>query len=182
VVLAIWSIFPEAPANIPRQSIVSRLAVGRQTRPPHEPPAADSGLVDSDRQNRQNIYGALSARGDPRIDVKPHGQPTAVSRDDRLWPNPAELQEALQRLPHDARLCQPGPVVAVDLAGGKRARQPPSSQPTRYQGPALAPRDTCTKLRPGAVFRSVSNSAETRTSAVASTIQSGPPQPLTTRG
>jgi hypothetical protein len=29
------------------------------------------------------------------------------------------------------RVRQPGPVVAIDLAGGKRTRQPPSSQPTR---------------------------------------------------
>ena len=41
----------------------------------------------------------------------------------RLWPNPAELAEALQRLPHDTGLRQPGPLVAVDLARSKRARR-----------------------------------------------------------
>jgi hypothetical protein len=41
----------------------------------------------------------------------------------RLCPNPAELPEALERLPHDARLRQPAPVVAVDGARGERARQ-----------------------------------------------------------
>jgi hypothetical protein len=35
----------------------------------------------------------------------------------------------LQRLPHDAGVRQPGPFIAVDLAGSKRARQPPSSDP-----------------------------------------------------
>jgi hypothetical protein len=31
--------------------------------------------------------------------VEPHGGPTTVPGDDRLGPNPAELAEALERLP-----------------------------------------------------------------------------------
>jgi hypothetical protein len=31
--------------------------------------------------------------------VKPHGRPTAVTADDRLAANPAQLAEALERLP-----------------------------------------------------------------------------------
>jgi hypothetical protein len=49
--------------------------------------------------------------------VKPRGGPTTVPGDDRLRPNPAELAKALQRLSHDAGLRQPGPFIAVDLAG-----------------------------------------------------------------
>jgi hypothetical protein len=65
--------------------------------------------------------------------VEPHGGPTAGPGDDRFWPNPAELPEALEGLPHDAGLRQTGPVVGVDLAGGKRAREPASSHPARQQ-------------------------------------------------
>jgi hypothetical protein len=61
--------------------------------------------------------------------VEPHGGPATVPGNGRLGPNPAKLPEALERLPHHAGFRQPGPVIAVDLAGSKRARQPPSSHP-----------------------------------------------------
>ncbi len=65
--------------------------------------------------------------------MEPHGGPATVPGDRRFWPNPAELPEALERLPHHAGFRQPGPVIAVDLAGSKRARQPPSSHPARQE-------------------------------------------------
>jgi hypothetical protein len=65
--------------------------------------------------------------------VELHGGPATVPGDRRFWPNPAELPEALERLPHHAGFRQPGPVIAVDLAGSKRARQPPSSHPARQE-------------------------------------------------
>jgi hypothetical protein len=65
--------------------------------------------------------------------VEPHGGPATVPGDRRFWPNPAELPEALERLPHHAGFRQPGPVIAVDLAGSKRARQPPSSHLARQE-------------------------------------------------
>jgi hypothetical protein len=65
--------------------------------------------------------------------VEPHGGPATVPGDRRFWPNPAELPEALERLPHHAGFRQPSPVIAVDLAGSKRARQPPSSHPARQE-------------------------------------------------
>jgi hypothetical protein len=44
--------------------------------------------------------------------MEPHGRPTTVPGNGRLGPNPAEFAEALQRLPHDAGLRQPGPFIA----------------------------------------------------------------------
>jgi hypothetical protein len=55
--------------------------------------------------------------------MEPHGRPTTVPGNGRLGPNPAEFAEALQRLPHDAGLRQPGPVIAVDLADRKLSQR-----------------------------------------------------------
>ena len=72
--------------------------------------------------------------------MKSYRGPTPVPGEGRLWPDPAELPEALQRLPYDTSLRQPGPFIAVDLAGRKRARQPPASDPTRQErGPHAHP-------------------------------------------
>src|SRR4029453_7324039 len=89
------------------------------------------------RQNRTDKTDKTSApfseRGHPRIDEEPHGRPTTVRSNGRLWPNPAELAEALQRLPPHPWPRQPRPFIAVALAGSKRARQPPASDPTRQE-------------------------------------------------
>jgi hypothetical protein len=47
------------------------------------------------------LLARVLARGNPRIDVEPHGGPPTVPSHDRFWPNPAEVPEALQRLPYD---------------------------------------------------------------------------------
>jgi hypothetical protein len=80
--------------------------------------SATSSVV---RPDKADETSRLLATGDPRIDVEPHGGSTTVGSDDRLCPNPPELPEALQRLYHDPRLREPRPVVAIDLAGRKRA-------------------------------------------------------------
>ena len=58
----------------------------------------------------------------------------------RPWPrlrtNPAQLLEALERALHDPGLRQTGPLLAVHLARGERARQPAAGEPGRQQGAA----------------------------------------------
>jgi len=68
--------------------------------------------------------GSLSDRGEPRVEVEPHAGPSAVRGPERLRANPAQLLEALERALHDPGLRQPGPLLAVHLARGERARQP----------------------------------------------------------
>src|SRR5712692_11943885 len=93
------------------------------------------------RQNRQNRLGGSRrssghlraptssdrpgrARGQPRIDVKPHAGPPAVVRPDRVRPQPPEIVEAGERPLHDPGLREARPLVPVYVAGRKRAGQP----------------------------------------------------------
>jgi hypothetical protein len=139
--------------------------------------------------NGASRFGLQPTKPPKPLRLLPQGQATQGRTGTARWghrplpitlrPNPAKVPSTFQRLPNHAGLHRPVQSFAVNVAGGKRACQPAALEPAdSLPGAALAPRDTRTKLWPGAVFRSVSNSAETRTSAVASTIQSGPPQPI----
>jgi hypothetical protein len=57
--------------------------------------------ADSDRQNRQNLNDFLQRQA---TDMESHDAPSTIPGDDRLYPNPAELLAAVERLPHDAGL------------------------------------------------------------------------------
>src|SRR5713101_5525797 len=100
----------------------------------------------SHRQNRQNPRGGLvgssprllqgfrgtsgpdGARSgmpvgaEPPVEVEAHRGPPPVRGPERLRANPAQLFEALERALHDPGLRQPGPLLAVHLARGERAR------------------------------------------------------------
>ena len=60
---------------------------------------------------------------EPRVEVEAHRGPPPVRGPDRLRANPAQLLEALERALHDPGLRQTGPLLAVHLARGERARQ-----------------------------------------------------------
>ena len=51
--------------------------------------------ADSDRQNRQNLNDFLQRQA---TDMESHDAPTPIPGDDRLYPNPAELLAAFERL------------------------------------------------------------------------------------
>ena len=64
--------------------------------------------------------------------MEAHRGPPPVRGPDRFRSNPAQLLEALDRALHDPGLRQTGPLLAVHLARGERARQP--GEPGRQQG------------------------------------------------
>ncbi len=104
---------------------------------PQSPPIPPGG-----RQNRQNLArsGVTEAAAwpgtapkrrrhrscplatEPRVDVEARRWPSALPGSDDLRPKPAQLGEIFQRALDHPRLGQPGPLVAVHLAGAKRAR------------------------------------------------------------
>ncbi len=60
--------------------------------------------------------------------------PSASGALERLRAKPAQLLEALERALHDPGLRQPGPLLAVHLARGERARQSAVGEPGCQQG------------------------------------------------
>jgi hypothetical protein len=88
---------------------------------------------------------------EPRVEVEAHGGPPHVRGPDRLRANPAQLFEALERARNDLGLRKPGPLLAVHLALGERARQPAAGEPGRPQGGRHPHRVGDGRVEPGGV-------------------------------
>ncbi len=73
----------------------------------------------------EDLLEIVNARGaEPRVEVEAHRGPPPVRGPERLRANPAQRFETLERALNDSGLRQAGPLLAVHLARGERARQP----------------------------------------------------------
>ena len=83
----------------------------------------------------EDLLEIVNARGaEPRVEVEAHRGPPPVRGPERLRANRAQRFETLERALNDSALRQAGPLLAVHLARGERARQPATGEPGRQQG------------------------------------------------